>query len=54
MQLINFSVSPFEIDGHRWHEGLEGNKQIQGRVDFIISQPSNVQVVIFSSPSLII
>jgi len=54
MKLINFSVSPCEIDGQRWHGGLEGTKQIEGQVDFIISHPSNVEDVIFSSTSLII
>lgn len=54
VKLIHFSVCLCEIDGPRCHEGLEGNKQIEGQVDFIISHPSGVQVVIFSSPSLII
>lgn len=39
MKLINFSVSPCEIDGQRWHEGLEGTKQIEGQVNSIILHP---------------
>lgn len=35
-------------------KGFKAPKQIEGQVDFIISHPSNVEDVIFFSPSLII
>lgn len=53
MKLIQ-SFSSCEIDGQRWHEGLEGTKQIEHQVDFVISHPSNVEDVIFISTFLII
>lgn len=49
MKLILFSISPCEIDGQRWHGGLQGTKQIEGQEDFIISHPANVEDVIFFS-----
>lgn len=53
MKLIQ-SFYSCEIDGQRWHEGLEGTKQIEHQVDFVISHPSNVEDVIFISTFLII
>lgn len=58
MKLIHISVSPFEIDGQRWREVLQGTRQFEGQVDFIILRLSNTEdvacFVVFFYSSLII
>ena len=54
MKIINFSVSPCEIDGQRWHEGLEGINRLKVKWISLFHTQAMWKMWFFSSLSLII